>query len=112
MKLESQSLGRFPRRDDGSVNWKGVPQGSVLESEDVGREEIERALARWMPDSDPLGLIWGSLAVPSVTVERVRMLGVLSDILETFPDFWMYAADVRVMVESSFAGNLTVARVR
>ncbi|GAB2601064.1 hypothetical protein [Kribbella endophytica] len=105
LQYESQSLARFPRNRDATINWTEVPPGQVLRTTDSGTADLPRDL----PNATELIILWSSLALPTVRLSPAAAATHLPAIVETDPEFWIYSPTDRRLIETTFAGRLTVA---
>ncbi|GAA3014500.1 hypothetical protein [Actinokineospora diospyrosa] len=108
-RYENESLHRFPQHRDGTIDWTAVDSGLVL---DEASTEFEVAMSRWLRlVGDRVVVIWSEVVVPSVMIAVDLFAELLADIAGTFAEFWVYSPDARVLVENTFAGQLTAARL-
>ncbi len=105
LQYEGQSLARFPRNPDATIDWSEVPSGQVLRTVDSGTADLPRDL----PDATELIILWSSLALPSLRLNPAAAATHLPDIVEQDPEFWIYSPNDRKLIETTFAGRLTVA---
>ncbi|MGC4938926.1 hypothetical protein [Kribbella sp. DT2] len=104
LALEGQSIARFPRNPDATINWQEVPDSQVLRTAVTGTTD----LAQDLPDATELIFLWSSLAVPSVSLTLAAAAVHLPAIVETFPEFWIYSPADRRLIETTFTGTVTV----
>ncbi|WP_132287034.1 hypothetical protein [Kribbella sp. VKM Ac-2568] len=111
LRYERESLSRYPRNPDGTIEWGPVPDGLVLSSMDSDSVELSTAIQHATPNAGSLIFFWGSLAVPTVEMGLEFTVTHLSDITESVPEFWIYSPSDRVVVELSFSGVVTAANM-
>lgn len=111
LRYERESLGRFPRRSDGTVEWDEVAEGSVLSSAESDSVDLATVLRQSTPTAASLVFLWGSMDVPSVRMAPEVATEHLPAIEESTPEFWIFAPDDRVLLEQTFSGVVTVAHV-
>lgn len=108
-EYECASLGRFPRKMDGTVDWSRTPEELVLA---VGEYlEIEALVDRFMAGSGSYVFLWGTLTLPSVEVSGSALAVHLREIVERIPEFWIYSPDRSVLLENLFSGEVRVAGI-
>ena len=76
-----------------------------------GSIELSTVIQRFTPKASSLIFFWESLTVPSVEMGLESSLSHLPDITESVPELWVYSPGDRIVVESSFSGVVTVARI-
>ncbi|MFC7306792.1 hypothetical protein ACFQVC_21490 [Streptomyces monticola] len=108
-RYDRESLSRYPRKSDGTIEWAMATDGSVLCSMDSDSIDMSSVIQQFAPRSGTLIFFWESLAVPSVEMGLESSLAHLPGITETFPEFWIYSPSDRVVVELSFSGVVTAA---
>lgn len=111
LQYERESLGRYSRDLYGGIKWGAEDDDLVLCSIELEFIELSSVIHQFTPGSGSLIFFWGDLAVPSVMMDLKSCLSHLPDIEHSFPDFWIYAPGDRVVVEISFSGVVTAARV-
>ncbi|WP_143659482.1 hypothetical protein [Streptomyces sp. MP131-18] len=111
LRYERQSLSRYARNSDGTIEWGSVADSVVLDSTDLHSIELGAAFRRFAPNADSLIFFWGSLAIPSVKIGLEASLSCLPGIVESCSEFWVYFPAVRVVVECSFFGMVTAGHV-
>lgn len=111
LRYERESLSRYPRNSDGTIEWSAVNDGLVLGSLDSDSIELSNVIQQFAPNSGSLVIFWESLAMPSVETVFESARPYLSGIMESVAEFWVYSPIDRVLVENSFFGVVTVARV-
>lgn len=111
LQYEHESLGRYPRGSDGAIEWSAVADDLLLRSVESDSIDLSSVIQQYAPDAGGIVFFWGSLAVPSVKMEIELAISHLSSIMESMPEFWIYSPSDRVVLEHSFSGVLTVARV-
>jgi len=111
LQYERESLSRYPRNSDGTIEWGTVADELVLCSVDSDSVELSAVIQQFAPNAGSLIFFWGSLAVPSVEMGLESCVSHLSDITESVPEFWIYSPGDRVVVELSFSGVVTAAQV-
>lgn len=111
LQYEHQSLRRYPQGSDGAIDWNAVPGGLVLMSIESDSIDLSAVIRRSAPGAGDLVFLWGSSVVPSVRMEMEVALSHLTVIIETEPEFWIYSPSDQVLLEHSFSGVVTVARV-
>ncbi|MFJ7194788.1 MULTISPECIES: hypothetical protein [unclassified Streptomyces] len=83
----------------------------VLCSMNSDSTELSNVIAQFTPNADSLIFFWESLAVPSVEMGLKSTVSHLPDITEFAPELWIYSPADRIVVEISFFGTVTAARV-
>ena len=111
LRYERESLSHYPRSSDGAIAWGAVVDGLVLSSMESGSIELSTVIPRFTPKASSLIFFWESLTVPSVEMGLESSLSHLPDITESVPELWVYSPGDRIVVESSFSGVVTVARI-
>ncbi|SCD69478.1 hypothetical protein GA0115234_104220 [Streptomyces sp. DvalAA-43] len=111
LRYEHESLGRYPRNSDGAIEWSAVADELVLCSMDSDSTEQSTVIQQFTPKIGNLIFFWGSLAVPSVEMGVESSLTHLPGIAEFTPEFWIYSPGDHIVVELSFSGVVTAARV-
>ncbi|MFE3167816.1 hypothetical protein [Streptomyces sp. NPDC059224] len=109
--FERQSLGRFPRDSDGSIAWRDADDSLVVWSKEEDSIDLENAIRDFARGCSGLVIQWGSLAIPSVDVSQEAMVSHVAEIVDSMPEFWIYSSQDRLIMERSFSGLVTVARV-
>ncbi|MFF0161824.1 hypothetical protein ACFYRY_30440 [Streptomyces sp. NPDC005263] len=111
LQYERESLSHYPRSSDGAIVWGAVADGLVLSSMESGSIELSTVIQQFAPKASSLIFFWESLAVPSVEIGLESSISYLPDIMESVPELWIYSPGGRIVVESSFSGVVTVARI-
>ncbi|MEU3304560.1 hypothetical protein ABZ729_32815 [Streptomyces sp. NPDC006678] len=111
LQYEQESLRRFPRNSDASIDWAGTEVDLLAQSMDADTSRVSDAIQTFMPNEGDLIFMWGSVVIPSLRMTKETTLMRTSEILETVPEFWIYSPKGRIMAEVSFSGALTVAKV-
>ncbi|MGV9877728.1 hypothetical protein [Streptomyces sp. NPDC003006] len=111
LQYERESLGNYPRSPDGAIVWGAVADGLVLSSMESGSIELSTVIQQFAPKASSLIFFWESLAVPSVEMGLESAISHLPDVMESVPELWVYSPGDRIVVESSFSGVVTVARI-
>ncbi|WP_180356997.1 hypothetical protein [Streptomyces sp. TLI_146] len=110
LQSERESLGKFPRDSDGSIAWTDVDKRFILASGSM--DDVEpRAIVRQYVPTGYLTFLWGSLAIPAVAMKAEIAADCIPGIVEAMPEFLIYNAESRLVVDFSFFGLLTVANV-
>ncbi|GIJ00618.1 hypothetical protein Slu03_29950 [Sediminihabitans luteus] len=76
-----------------------------------GSADLTAVIQQFASGPGSLVFFWASLAVPSVEMEYELSISLLPEITESLPEFWIYSPRDRIVVENSFDGVVTVARV-
>ncbi|MFF1460788.1 hypothetical protein [Streptomyces sp. NPDC058330] len=111
LQYERESLSHYPRSSDGAIAWGAVADDLVLSSMESGPIELSTVIQQFAPKASSLIFFWESLAVPSVEIGLESSISYLPDIMESVPELWIYSPGGRIVVESSFSGVVTVARI-
>ncbi|MCQ4200829.1 hypothetical protein M4J06_004789 [Streptomyces coelicoflavus] len=111
LQYERESLSRYPRKSDGGIEWGAVADDLVLCSMESDSIELSTVIQQFVPKADSLIFFWESLAVPSVEMGIESSISHLPEITESVPELWIYSPGDRIVVEVSFSGVVTVARV-
>lgn len=111
LKYEQESIRRFSRRSDGTINWESTPPSLVLATLEPNHEEISAAIHSFMPTKGSLIIFWSSLALPTTEIEYRVLDSCLRDVTETSPEFWIYSPVANRLLESTFAGEVRVAQI-
>ncbi|MFF2548036.1 hypothetical protein ACFVUY_36490 [Kitasatospora sp. NPDC058063] len=111
LRYENDSLGRYPRTADGTVEWGSVSHELVIGSSASGTIDLSSTIENCAPNADSIVFMWGSLAVPSVKMDPAAVSSHAADILESMPEFWAYSPADRVLLEHTFSGLVTTAHV-
>ncbi|MGI5428160.1 hypothetical protein [Streptomyces sp. CA-179760] len=111
LQYERESLSHYPRSSDGAIAWDAVADGLVLSSMESGSIDLSTVIQQFAPKASSLIFFWESLAVPSVEIGLESPISYLPDIMESVPELWIYSPGGRIVVESSFSGVVTVARI-
>ncbi|MCI3933950.1 hypothetical protein [Streptomyces sp. AN091965] len=111
LQCERESISRYPRNSDGAIEWAAVTDDLILCSVDSDSVELSTVIQRFTPKASSLIFFWESLAVPSVKMEIESATPRLLDITESVPEFWIYSPRDQTVVEISFSGGVTAARV-
>ncbi|GHJ39774.1 hypothetical protein [Streptomyces sp. TS71-3] len=111
LRYEHESLGRFPRHSDGTIAWAEVSADLVLVSTDEDTADLDALIRQHCAGAKGLVVFWGSLALPSAQLPLGAALSHLSQITDSHPEFWIYDPEDSVLMENTFAGRVTVARV-
>ncbi|WP_327257229.1 hypothetical protein [Streptomyces sp. NBC_01244] len=110
-KCEQESLGRFPRESDGSVHWAGMEGDILARSAEANVSAVDEAIRLFMSSQEDLIFMWGNLVMPSLRIGAELSLACTSEIMEVSPEFWVYSVKGKILLEVSFSGALTVAKV-
>lgn len=110
-QYERESIGRYPRKSDGAIDWDAVTDDLILGSVDADSNELGSVIQQFTPKANNLICFWESLAAPSADLEIECFVSSLLDITESVPEFWIYSPSDQVVVEVAFFGTLTAARV-
>jgi hypothetical protein len=111
LRYERESLSLYPRNSDGAIEWGAVADGLVLCSMESDSIELSTVIQQFAPKAGSLIFFWESLAVPSVEMGLESSISHLMDITESVPELWIYSPGDRIVVEISFSGVVTAARV-
>ncbi len=111
LQYERESLSQYPRNSDGTIAWGDVRDEHLLLSVDSGSNELSAVIERFTPKADSLIFFWASLAMPSVKMKPELAISHSPEIEDSIPEFWIYSPHEKIVIESSFSGMLTVARV-
>ena len=111
LQYERESLSRYPRNSDGAIEWGAVADELVLCSMESDSIELSTVIQQFAPKADSLIFFWESLAVPSVEMGLESSISHLPEITESVPELWIYSPGDRIVVEISFSGVVTAARV-
>lgn len=104
LAYEGQSLARFPRNPDATINWQEVPADQVLRTADSGIADLSRDL----PNATELIFFWSSPVVPSVSLTPAAAATHFPAIVQTQSEFWIYSPNDRKVIETTLAGQVTV----
>lgn len=111
LAYERQSVGRLPRASDGSVEWEHVTGASVLQAGTSTPAMLRSIGAEWISGLDQYVFFWGVLAAPSAIVRGSLARDLLITTADIFPDFWVFSPTSSILIESSFVGRVTVAKI-
>ncbi|MFF4602815.1 hypothetical protein ACFY12_08700 [Streptomyces sp. NPDC001339] len=111
LQYERESLSRYPRNSDGSIEWGAVADDLVLCSMELDSIELRTVIQQFAPKASSLIFFWESLAVPSVEMGIEFSISHLLDITESVPELWIYSPGDRIVVEISFSCVVTAAHV-
>ncbi|MBM7773669.1 hypothetical protein JOD54_003873 [Actinokineospora baliensis] len=108
-RYQTESLDRFPHHRDGTIDWAAVDPELVLGK---ATTDFDTAMPQWLDIlGDHVVIIWSLVVVPTVLMAADLFAQSLSEISATSAEFWIYSPDTGVLVENTFAGQLTAARV-
>lgn len=110
-QYEQESLGCFLRESDGSIHWAGMEGDVLTRSAEVNASAVDEAIRLFMPSQGDLIFMWGNLVMPSLKISAELSLTRTSEIMEVSPEFWVYSVQGKILLEVSFSGALTVAKV-
>ncbi len=112
-EARAASLLKFIRSHDGEIDWSQFDPGSILyhAADGDNAQGINAVLENYAQRSESVIFIWRGLVAPSVQVDKDHVATHLPGIVEAFPDFRIICADDQVLVDVSFSGELTVARM-
>jgi hypothetical protein len=111
LRYERDTLGRFPRRSDGAIEWNVVDQSRVIYSADGESVALQDVVRQHFQDGGSLVFFMDSLAIPTVRMEFEQAVTHLPNLVESVPEFWICSPDKEVLLEYAFAGAVTVARI-
>ncbi|WP_285499441.1 hypothetical protein [Actinokineospora sp. NBRC 105648] len=111
LRTERASLDRYPRDTDGTIEWAAVPPGLVLRTADSESVDLGVVVEHDMPAARSVILLWASPAIPSVELAVGSAAPRFVDIVERAAEFWVYSPVDQVVVEYSFSGVVTAARL-
>jgi hypothetical protein len=111
LQVERDTLERFPRTPDATVDWSSVEPGLVICSSEVESADLDAIFRDYTPGASNFIIIWGSITIPSVKVDSTVARDHISAVLDSTPEFWIYSPKNRVLMEFSFSGSLTVAEL-
>ena len=111
VRCERESLKRYPRHSDGSIAWGSVTPDTRMRSADEDSVDPVDFVAEFTRAAGDVVVMWGDIAIPTIRLDGATLDAYLSDIAESFPDFWIYLPAERVVLERSFAGDLTASRL-
>ncbi|WP_328992584.1 hypothetical protein OG394_39945 [Kribbella sp. NBC_01245] len=110
-RYERESLRAYPRLSDGSVAWGTLTPDPRIRSVDEDSVDPVDFVAEFTQSARDVVVLWGDITVPSVRMDGSTLSRYLSDIVASFPDFWMYLPAERIMLERSFDGVMTASHL-
>jgi hypothetical protein len=111
LDVESKSLARFPRRSDGSIEWTSVDPALVLRADDEDAADLISVVEDFGSNGATLVVRPESLVMPSFEMTSEAMAAHIQQIVDSIPEFWIYRAANQTLMERSFAGLVTIARL-
>lgn len=111
-ELEDASLNRFAHTST-TIQWEGVPFStrSVCEDEDDCHQLIKRLMSCELSEKSDVVFFWGNLVIPSIILPVELALEHLHEILEVFPDLWIFAPQDQFLIECRQDGQVTMSDI-
>lgn len=111
LRVERESLGAFPRRPDGTIDWSQSPD-SVVSSTSADSTALAAQLDALTPETDAFVVMWGSLAIPSIRVEAHTGALLATELVSRSTELWIRCEPGPMLVEYSyFNDTLVTAKV-
>ncbi|NKY39064.1 hypothetical protein [Cellulomonas septica] len=111
LRVERDTVGRFSRRSDGSVDWSAHP-GCVVRSTTATPDAFARELRTLAGEGGSLVASWGgSSTLPSVRVAADRAIEVLPEAVVRSHEVTVWRDDVRGLLEYAYFHD-SVVRAR
>jgi hypothetical protein len=111
LRYERESLGSLPRHPDGTLDLDAAGDESVLLSAYSESVDLGSVIQAYVTPGGDVVFFWDSPAVPSLRTSAELAVRWLPEITREFAEFWLFAPDDRILLESSVSGLVTVARV-
>lgn len=111
LRVERDTVGRFSRRSDGTVDWSAHPE-CVVRSTTASPDTFTRELRTLAGTKGSLVVSWGgAVGLPSVRLSSDQALALLPDAVARSHELTVWRDDERVLLEYAYFHD-SVVRAR